>query len=1526
MMSLTNNNYVSLLPGSILSGVSVYIVLSYLFVPIGITVASAIIMCVLVFGLSRSFALDNRTNDRPQNRVNNEIHEKDMKVNTSLPLSVSNIVLVIIYLITLVITGFFSNTNQDLFVPWSQFTPTQILQLTSSILLCFFLPGYAIVNTIDNKKHEISPVPKVFLAYIFSTAITGLGGYLPALFGIPISEIKAELISVYVAVLIMFIAKSIMHGARVVGAKVYFERMKISLSKNRNEFLVFGSLFAFVVLSSYSLYQGVIIGDQWFHHGKALSFMGGAYNPQAGDTIYPSFFHAVIGTYFSLSGVPSVNAYASINFLNIIPVVAFYYFFKKWITSPGWQKGALLASTFFMLSSGFGWIDVLTMGTATNAINSQLSALQVFHLVETKTLDIRKAGDFVITGSPAPTTGLILIGLPAGFLLLGFIREKLISKVKYIAILASISTLGILSHDEFYLFVIICAFLPLIFRLERTNSLYLALLSSLFIVILFDITSPELYYTARTFFGTPLIVLNALFVGLLWVLYASRIFHRIYFAINKWKSPNLNRLNLYLGIVVAGVVGYLYLFTFLVWGQLSSEDVQIQQYPFDLPWYLYPMKLGVTGLLGFAFVISYLFKRYEREVFILGLIAIIALLLGPYYDEYRLGKYILACMGGFAALLIFNIISAIKNTRLKPLLTGLIIGLVISSSSLSVLMFMGYTASALQYPDFEEFHKHSQRRIFPSLQEMHFFNTLHKDIINLKTDYITVPAEYRAPDSKLENFEYQTLSKKIQAFVGSSVATPPKFFKSPFTLNSTSLVGFYSLLNYTNTNYIILPKENIIDDKIQQPVRFALENFPRAYEDGSYIVLTVPSITPPVSSANSAALIYQPEGMLLSSLVSAEKLLQFKDNISKTIMASDLAKLPINDEILRIFNGDKRSTIWSDFLQQNEINYIQAKFRVVGQKDSTVGSTGIAWQNQDNEYYVSLKDRGLQLSENPSMLDKEVLLSENAGVKKERSTWYTLKVLTLGNTVAIYLDDVLKLQVRTGSSNNFDIAKVGIRVDKNTAEFEPIKVGHISKSPDTSNQKEIYYQLYYPLNELALSKTAYDTFLYGDMSAFSHKAVMLTWEPEYNDTNFRKYLEFVNDGGRIVVINTGGNFDGGFSKLLNVNAGNTTRFDSIVEGEDDSASNAIAVSGFARNIDLKYVNATVKSYYMNNGKKVAPFAMEHKYGSAGGEIIFVNSAGYFDAVFKSPERFFKTLGRIPGVLDLEVANYTKEILPDNVITDARFVGDLRISGHAIITSHSLLLPNGLNAYGVGDISISKGPVLLNREHEKNNLKNVVINNLTLSGSYQATVESTKVVSVPSSVSQYDYIGISLPKRVDLMLKLLDGSGRADFMVTVSNSTGKYNIPVSISNKEEIRFHNMGLQDSSADHQTIIMKRPEINASGNITVKNLYVPAWGEWDLNLMALNTTLDHSDIHLSNYRNASTMQYVTYLKWIQTKDPREDKESALKIPGDISERAKKNGVGVPWEEVMVSKNGIILILSVVSGATVALWRLRRL
>ena len=63
---------------------------------------------------------------------------------------------------------------------------------------------------------------------------------------------------------------------------------------------------------------------------------------------------------------------------------------------------------------------------------------------------------------------------------------------------------------------------------------------------------------------------------------------------------------------------------------------------------MYPIKFGVVGLLGLAFVLSYLFKKFEKEVFIFGIIVIIAFATSPYYYDHRFSKYIMAGMAGFA--------------------------------------------------------------------------------------------------------------------------------------------------------------------------------------------------------------------------------------------------------------------------------------------------------------------------------------------------------------------------------------------------------------------------------------------------------------------------------------------------------------------------------------------------------------------------------------------------------------------------------------------------------------------------------------------------------------------------------------------------------------------------------------------------------------------------------------------------------------------------------------------------------------
>jgi uncharacterized membrane protein len=88
-------------------------------------------------------------------------------------------------------------------------------------------------------------------------------------------------------------------------------------------------------------------------------------------------------------------------------------------------------------------------------------------------------------------------------------------------------------------------------------------------------------------------------------------------------------------MIFVAITIYLYLLCFIVWDELPSNFVDVHTQKYNTPWYMYPMRLGVVGLIGLASILSYVFKRYEKEVFVFGILIIIALLAGPYYNEQR---------------------------------------------------------------------------------------------------------------------------------------------------------------------------------------------------------------------------------------------------------------------------------------------------------------------------------------------------------------------------------------------------------------------------------------------------------------------------------------------------------------------------------------------------------------------------------------------------------------------------------------------------------------------------------------------------------------------------------------------------------------------------------------------------------------------------------------------------------------------------------------------------------------------------
>ena len=421
---------------------------------------------------------------------------------------------------------------------------------------------------------------------------------------------------------------------------------------------------------------------------------------------YPPLQSALLAGITTLSSTPLVNSYASIAFLNMVAVFAFYYFCSTWFPANK-REASLIASTLFLLGSGFGWVYILYL-TEANPIISPLSFIATFRQDRIESSDITLSANFMIAAFPDFSTALIYISLPAGFLILGLVRLKFNNKYAYTATISTLSSAGILFHPEFYIFIIISCILPLAFNIKNRNSVYLAFIFSFTFVYMIDAILPVRYFTSDEILGMPLITLNVFFVIIMWILYTTQqnLHKRFrptlisFVELTRKVTYYANKISFIPKVMVVWAVIYLCALSFIVWTSLPANYIQAHTSGFTTPWYLYPFRLGIISLFGLAYVLSYLFKKFEKEVFIFGILALVAFLAGPYYNEHRFSKYVMVGMIGFASLIIFQLLTFIARNR--PVILGIVIGCIVISASLSTLMFIGYNTLVVQTQDYTQ--------------------------------------------------------------------------------------------------------------------------------------------------------------------------------------------------------------------------------------------------------------------------------------------------------------------------------------------------------------------------------------------------------------------------------------------------------------------------------------------------------------------------------------------------------------------------------------------------------------------------------------------------------------------------------------------------------------------------------------------------------------------------------------------------------------------------------------------------------
>ncbi|HKQ21496.1 MAG TPA: hypothetical protein VJS91_05615, partial [Nitrososphaeraceae archaeon] len=389
---------------SIVFAVALYSTLSYAHIPPRITVSLSIVTSLIVFGLIWYYS-SNRSygNERGNTIPKEEINQINISTRNNIENWLQSLLLFFIFSVLLIIASFSYDQKQQVFTNWNEIGIWPIIQLTAAIMLCFFIPGYALIHILS-KKFAINQILSVLLSYLLSILVTGISGYVSALgLDSSLAEDRHIFIAVYLAVLAFYLVYQLW-GTKVtlnLQTRSYFDNLFSPrtifkyLELRGPELLVFGGLLGLVIISTYVLYGGVTIGDQWYHQGRALLFMSGSIREAVltnGEAIYPPFQSALLASLTVLSGTPLVNTYASIAFLNATLIFAFYYFFTAWVPIKI-RKAALLAAVLFTMSSGFGWIYYLNI-TTNDLITSPQSSLRI--MTSIRSLDIVDPNNYAI--------------------------------------------------------------------------------------------------------------------------------------------------------------------------------------------------------------------------------------------------------------------------------------------------------------------------------------------------------------------------------------------------------------------------------------------------------------------------------------------------------------------------------------------------------------------------------------------------------------------------------------------------------------------------------------------------------------------------------------------------------------------------------------------------------------------------------------------------------------------------------------------------------------------------------------------------------------------------------------------------------------------------------------------------------------------------------------------------------------------------------------------------------------------------
>lgn len=742
----------------------------------------------------------------------------NIAINQNLDIKIdSRLIFITVYIFALAAIASLSFSNLPVKVLSCNDLLSIVTRFVPVILITAFLPGYTVLKTLkldDNMSHG----ERFSCAILLSILITSFVGFLAWNLGCMARYASVMLVAINMVILLGFMLTA---RSKKLGAfSTVFMKRRINFDFMNFIIITLLVLFCYLVyFTVHDVYLSPLplLGDEFSHIGHIVKFLNNYYSWQEITLgaltmpAYPYFFHLFEAVGVTLSKIPVTDFYILSSFLLLpFPTLSFFSLSKS-LTKD--KTRTVLSTVVFQLFSGFGWIYAILDYAPNSEVALILSSAEC-------TCDIIYSTWLPVIVAP------YLIDLAVFLFVLNLILKRNINSKKLMFLLIPLLLLSMLTHLEKTLLLSFLASMLAIIqlllqtKLFRTKELGIALLISSGLVLIID------KIACKSLFTSSLLMTITATIG---ASFTIIVFSMIKIGSIGW----IQKCKQFFVKNIKMIILFFVLFAIVIWQFELYMQAEPLPYCRVIPLHFLPLKLGVAGAFTLAWGFSLSKDNIRKHTALLFLVFTVFIaqiliyhtpyplykILGTYTEEFRFIRDItwpaiaIACASGI--IITIDKINKIgiglrdaEQKSLRILVCALLIGMVMSSSTLSHLLKIEYMAAS------------------SGIDESAY--GIAKFMENLT---IPLGASIFAPTS---------ISRAIYSITGTPTYTPTTPFYGNILSKSSDPASILFTLRYLNVSYVITSKP---DDK--SCLRQILQYFPKIYSDKLYSIYKLTAYSHP---------------------------------------------------------------------------------------------------------------------------------------------------------------------------------------------------------------------------------------------------------------------------------------------------------------------------------------------------------------------------------------------------------------------------------------------------------------------------------------------------------------------------------------------------------------------------------------------------------------------------------------------------------------------------------------------------------